>query len=458
MSKSKSIVLTEGSILKALTKLAMPIIGTSFVQMAYGFIDMIWVGRIGSGAVAAVGTVGFFTWLANAFIIIPRIGAEVGVAQSMGRNDHEGVTRAIRHSLQLIIALILLYGAVIVTFRQPLLGFYQLGPGIQGMANDYLLIIALGFLFFATNPIFTAIFNGSGDSTTPFRINTIGLVVNIILDPVLIFGLGPFPALGVSGAAIATVIAQMAATSLFVLEARRRPELFARLNFFTKPDLAYVKKMFKMGLPMSIQSAFFTLVSMTIARIISDWGPMAIAVQRVGGQIEQISWLTAGGFQSAMSAFTGQNYGAKLGQRVYRGYFVGLGIVAAIGTFATLLLTLGAEHLFGIFIPEPDVIALGASYLKIIGISQLPQAVEILTSGAFIGLGRTTPPSVVGISLNLLRIPVALILSATLLGLDGVWWAISISSILKGVVLSVWYLRFMNSNREMLDLRMERVA
>ncbi|HKM43635.1 MAG TPA: MATE family efflux transporter, partial [Limnochordia bacterium] len=405
MSKSKSIVLTEGSILQSLTKLAVPIIGTSFVQMAYGFIDMIWVGRIGSGAVAAVGTVGFFTWLANAFIMIPRIGAEVGVAQSMGRQDHDGVAEAIRHSLQLIIVLILFYGTVIITFRQPLLGFYRLGPEIQGMANDYLLIIALGFLFFATNPIFTAIFNGAGDSTTPFRINAVGLVVNIVLDPILIFGLGPVPALGVSGAAIATVIAQVTATSLFILEARRRPELFANLKFFTKPDPIYLTKMIKMGLPMSLQSAVFTLISMTIARIISDWGPMAIAIQRVGGQIEQISWLTAGGFQSAMSAFTGQNYGARLGQRVYRGYFVGLGIVAAIGTFATVLLIFGAEHLFGIFIPEPEVIALGASYLKIVGVSQLPMAIEILTSGAFIGLGKTAPPSMVGIILNLLRIP-----------------------------------------------------
>ncbi len=455
MSRNKSIVLTEGSILKALTKLALPIIGTSFVQMAYGFIDMIWVGRIGSGAVAAVGTVGFFTWLANAFIVIPRIGAEVGVAQSIGKKDKEGVARAIRHSIQLIIALILLYGVVLIAFREPLLGFYQLGPEIQGMANDYLLIIVFGFLFFATNPIFTAIYNGSGDSTTPFRINAVGLVINIILDPILIFGLGPFPALGVGGAAVATVIAQMTATALFILEARRRPELFANLKFFTRPDKAYLRKMIKMGLPISLQSAFFTLISMTIARIISDWGPMAIAVQRVGGQIEQISWLTAGGFQSAMSAFTGQNYGAKLGQRVYRGYFVGLGIVAAIGSFATVLLITGAEHLFGIFIPELDVIALGASYLKIIGVSQLPQAVEILTAGAFIGLGKTTPPSLVGISLNLLRIPAALILSATALGLDGVWWAIAISSILKGVILSVWYLRFMKTNKEMLQLREE---
>lgn len=457
MNKSKSIILTEGNTLNALTKLAMPIIGTSFVQMAYGFIDMIWVGRIGSGAVAAVGTVGFFTWLANAFIVIPRIGAEVGVAQSIGGKDHAGVTRAIRHSLQLILALILLYGVFLVALREPLLGFYQLGEEIQGMASDYLLIIVIGFFFFATNPIFTAVFNGAGDSTTPFRINTAGLVVNIVLDPILIFGLGPFPHLGVKGAAIATVIAQITASTLFILEARRRPELFTDLKFFTRPDLSYVKQMFKMGLPMSVQSACFTLISMTIARIISDWGPMAIAVQRVGGQIEQISWLTAGGFQSAMSAFTGQNYGAKLGHRVYRGYFVGLGIVTCVGIFATTVLLVGAEKLFGIFIPEPEVIALGASYLKIIGISQLPQAVEILTAGAFIGLGKTAPPSIVGISLNLLRIPVALLLSATALGLDGVWWAISLSSILKGIVLSTWYLRFMHTNEEMLQLRTEAI-
>ncbi|NMB02794.1 MAG: MATE family efflux transporter [Firmicutes bacterium] len=455
MIKDRTIPLTDGSILKALTRLAMPIIGTSFVQMAYGFIDMIWVGRLGSGAVAAVGTVGFFTWLANALIIIPRIGAEVGVAQSTGRQDQKGSTRAIGHSIQLIVVLSLLYAAALIVFRRPLLSFYRLGPEIEGMASTYLAIIALGMVFFSINPVFTGIFNGAGDSTTPFRINTLGLVVNIILDPILIYGLGPFPRLEVTGAAIATVIAQVVATSVFILEARKRPELFAGLKLFAKPDFGYLKSMVKMGLPMSLQSAFFTLISMLIARIISAWGPLAIAVQRVGSQIETISWMTAGGFQSAMSAFAGQNYGAKKGQRVYQGYFVGLRIVGVIGLVATAVLFFGAPTLFSIFIAEEEVILMGSSYLRIIAGCQLFQSVEILTAGAFIGLGRTAPPSIVGISLNLLRIPAALLLSATALGLDGVWWAISISSILKGLVLCIWYLRFMNTNREMLELRAE---
>lgn len=452
-NKSRMIPLTEGSILAGLTKLAMPIIATSFVQMAYSLIDMVWVGRLGSGAVAAVGTSGFFTWLANAFIIIPRIGAEVGVAQAMGRQDREGVAKAIGHSLQLIVALSLIYAAGLFALREPLLGFYRLGEDIQGMASTYLAIICLGMVFFATKPIFTGIFNGAGDSTTPFRITAVGLVANIILDPLLIFGLGPLPRLEVAGAAWATVIAQLLAFSVFIWEARRRPELFAGLKLWARPDWGYMRGMFKMGLPMSLQSALFTLISMGIARIISAWGPVAIAVQRVGSQIESISWMTAGGFQSAMSAFTGQNYGARRGQRVYRGYFVGLGIVSAIGLVATGALVFAARPLISIFLHEPEAIALGTAYLRIIGVSQLPQAVEILTAGAFIGLGKTGPPSLVGIGLNALRIPGALLLSQTALGLDGVWWTISVSSILKGVILCLWYLYFMNSDSEMQSLR-----
>src|SRR5690606_15601536 len=98
----------------------------------------------------------------------------------------------------------------------------------------------------------------------------------------------------------------------------------------------YLKRIVMLGLPMAVQSAFFTTIAMVIARIIAQWGPLPIAVQKVGSQIESISWLTAGGFQTAMSAFIGQNYGAKKWDRVYKGYFVGIGIVSVLGVFATL--------------------------------------------------------------------------------------------------------------------------
>src|SRR5690554_627281 len=452
---NKATDLTTGSIYSALTKLALPIIGTSFVQMTYNLTDMAWVGRIGSDAVAAVGTAGFFTWLAGAVIMLVRVGAEVGVAQSIGRKNTEQAKGYVRHSIQLIVCLSVLYGLLLILLRKPLIGFYKLGTEIESSASTYLAIVALGMPFFMLNPIMTAIFNGAGDSTTPFRMNVIGLILNMILDPILIFGLGPIPRLGTAGAAIATVIAQVTVTLFFVRHAKTRPELFSGLHLLKMPDRNQVKGIIRLGSPMAVQSALFTMISMVIARIIAQWGPLPIAVQRVGSQIESISWMTAGGFQTAMSAFVGQNYGARQWERVRKGYYAGLGIVSLIGLFATFLLVFAGGPVFSLFIQEPEAIAHGIIYLRILGYSQLFMCIEIVTAGAFMGHGKSFPPAVVGIGFNLLRIPGALLLSATSLGLEGIWWAISLSSIGKGVVLSLWHLYHLSKQQAQTTLAKE---
>lgn len=433
--------LTEGNIAKALFKLVIPIMGTSFVQMAYNLIDMLWIGRIGTEAVAAVGTAGFFTWLAMACILIPKIGAEVGVAQSTGQKDMNGVRLYIKHSIQLGIGLAIIYGAIMLVFRRELIGFFNLGDEmiIQDAIN-YLIIVTFGFIFYFLNPIYTAIYNGHGDSKTPFIINSIGLIANLVLDPILIMGIGPFPRLGVVGAAIATVIAQAIATLVFMIKANRDKVLFGDVHIFQRPDLHIMRRIVRLGLPSALQSGLFSIISMFVARIIANWGATPIAVQKVGSQIEAISWMTAGGFQTAMSTFIGQNYGAGRWERVQRGYRTGMMIVSCIGVFATALLYFGARPLFSIFIQEEEAILLGIDYLKILGLSQLFMCIEITTAGAFNGLGKTLPPSIVGIVFNALRIPAAIILSTTGLGLNGIWWAISISSILKGIVLTTWYI------------------
>ncbi|HHU72991.1 MAG TPA: MATE family efflux transporter [Clostridiales bacterium] len=432
--------ITQGSILKALFRLAIPIMGTSFVQMAYNLVDMIWVGKLGTEAVAAVGTAGFFTWLAGAFILVPKIGAEVGVAQSTGQGDMNEVKKYIKHSIQMVICLAFVYGLIMIVFRKGLIGFFNLGDEeiVQG-AISYLVIVSIGFVFYFINPVFTAIFNGYGDSKTPFIINSIGLITNLILDPLLIFGIGPFPRLGVEGAAIATVIAQAVATFVFIIKARKSLDIFSDIHLFQKPDTEHISKITKLGLPTAIQSGLFSIIAMVIARIIADWGPTPIAVQKVGSQIEAVSWMTAGGFQSAMSTFIGQNYGAGKWERVNKGYYIGMAIVSVIGVLATALLFFGGRDLFAIFIQEEEAIQYGIQYLKILSLAQFFMCLEITTAGAFNGLGKTVPPSIVGVGFNLLRIPAAIILSSTSLGLNGIWWAISISSVFKGIVLVAWY-------------------
>lgn len=435
--------LTEGGILKKLVILALPIMGTSLIQMAYNLTDMIWIGVLGSRAVTAIGTAGFFTWFAFAFITIPQIGAAVGVAQSVGRKDSDETRNYIRHSIQINIVFAIMYGIIMILFRRNLIGFFNInGEDIVGMAESYLLIVSTGMVFFFLPPVLTAIFNGHGDSKTPFIINTIGLMVNIILDPLLILGVGPFPKLEVAGAATATIIAQFVVTTVYIVVIRKRTDFFKEINFLQKPDWNHVGRIVKFGLPVSLQSGAFTFIAMIIARILSRWGATTIAVQSVGSQIESISWMTAGGFQTALSAFVGQNFGAKKWDRIYKGYFTAVGIISIIGIVTSSLLIFLPGPIFSIFIREQEVIRDGIIYLRILGMSQFFMCIEITTAGAFNGLGKTIPPSLVGVVFNALRIPGALLLSL-FLGLEGVWWSVSLSSILKGLILTSWFIIFL---------------
>lgn len=433
----KRINLVEGNIFGSLIKLAIPIMGTSFIQMAYNMTDMIWIGRVGSSAVAAVGTAGFFTWLAMAFIMISKIGAEVKVAQSLGRGDYSEARNYITSSVQINIVLALIYGLVLFIFRKPLLGFFKLGdPNIVNMAEIYLVVMIIGMGFYFINPVFTSIFNGAGNSRTPFLINTIGLVFNMVFDPVLILGIGPFPRMEVLGAAIATILAQMVVTLCFIIVIIRSKEQYLKFNIFDKPNKEHIITICKLGLPVGGQSGLFTIFSILIARVIANFGPIPIAVQKVGSQIEAISWMTAGGFSTALGTFVGQNYGAKKYHRVKEGYNATLVMAIVVGIFATLLLTLGGRLVFSLFIPEEEAIKYGVVYLKILGYSQLFMCIEITVSGAFNGLGRTIIPSFISVIFTGLRVPAAYLLSSeSLLGLNGVWWSISMSSVIKGVLL-----------------------
>lgn len=435
--------LTEGNILKKLIILALPIMGTSLIQSAYSMIDMIWVGTLGSRAVTAVGTAGFFTWFAFAFITIPQIGAAVGVAQSVGRKNLKDTKSYIRHSIQMNIVLAIIYGLTMIIFRKQLIGFFNIkGEDIETMATSFLAIVSMGMIFFFLPPVLTAIFNGHGNSRTPFRINVLGLIINIILDPVLIFGLGPFPRLGVPGAAMATIFAQFVVTIIFIYIIRKNTDYFDSVNFLQKPDWNHIAKIVKFGLPVAVQSGVFTLIAMIVARILARWGSTPIAVQSVGSQIESITWMTAGGFETALSAFIGQNFGAKKWDRIYKGYFTALGIITIFGVMTSCLLIFFPGPIFSVFISEKSVIRDGIIYLKILGISQIFMCLEIISAGAFNGLGRTMPPSIVGTVLNVMRIPGALLLSMVL-GLSGVWWSISLSSILKGIILASWFVIFL---------------
>ena len=436
----KKVDLVSGSIVKTLLTLSLPILGTSFIQMAYSLVDMIWIGKAGSAAVAAVGTAGFFAWFGNSMVMITKTGAEVGVSQSIGKNNEKERKCYVYSSIFLCILMSIIYGIILIAFKDKLIGFFNLGdPVIIKMSIDYLIVISLGMICAFLNPQFTGIFTASGNSKTPVVVNTVGLIMNIILDPILIFGIGGIKPLGVVGAALATVLSQMLVTIIFIYTFIKNGYNFSFNNKrFVK--LKYLKSICVLGGPTAIQNCLFTFFSMLIGRIVASAGPVAIAVQKVGSQIESISWMTAGGFASALTAFVGQNYGAKRNDRVIKGYVSTIIISCILGVFTTLLLVFAGGPIFSIFIDEKEAILQGIDYLRILGYSQLFMCIEITTSGAFYGVGKTITPSIVGIIFTGLRVPIAMLLfRPEILGINGVWWSISGSSIVKGILLFVLF-------------------
>ncbi|MEG2277019.1 MAG: MATE family efflux transporter [Odoribacter sp.] len=435
--------LTQGSIFRSLWIMAVPLISASFVQMAYSMTDMLWLGHLGSESVAAAGAAGFFTWLCNALSFMTKIGAEITISQSIGAKDKERAAHYAAQAVKLSALIGILYACFIFLSAPTLIGLFHFDTSISDQAITYMRIIVPGLFFQFNNNTFSGLYNGQGDSRSPFKITAVGLIVNILLDPLLIYGYGPFPALGTAGAAIATVLAQLVVYSLFARRIFSDRFPLGRLHLFSGFKKDFSLRIIRLGLPVSMQNALFAMFSLTLATVAARWGAVGVATQSIGAQIEAISWMTAAGFSTALAAFTGQNYGAGNYERIRQGYRITLKIAGCIGLFAGILFFVFNREIFSLFVTEETAIDAGGKYLKILAISQLFMVTESVTAGAFNGYGHTIPPALTSILLNAARIPMAfLLVSFPFFGLTGIWWSITLSSILKGILLPLWYLHF----------------
>lgn len=435
--------LLEGNILPALSALALPIMATSLIQMAYNLIDMIWIGKIGASAVASVGAAGMFMWLSNGLATLAKMGGQIKVGHALGAQKKEDAASYAQSSIQMGIVFAIGFGILSIVFADEMIGFFQLNSAQVIQDAKLYLMITCGLVIFSfMNQIFTGILTAMGNSRTSFIATGIGLVLNIVLDPLFIFGFGAIPPMGVAGAAIATVLAQLVVMLLFLYTILRDTVLFSNIHILHSYSSQHTMEIFRIGLPSAVQSMLFSGISMVIARLIAGWGDAAVAVQKVGSQIESISWMTAEGYAAALNSFVAQNHGAKNTDRIREGYRLSMIVMLSWGVFCSFVLIVFPQLIFQVFIQEAEVLPMGVDYLRILGVSQLFMCMEITTAGAFSGLGKTLPPSIVSITLTGARIPMAILLGRWL-GLNGVWWAITISSIGKGIVLLGWFLKDM---------------
>jgi len=421
--------LTYGAILKNLLIIALPLTLTNLVNMAYNLTDMYWIGKVGYQAVTAIGTAGMFMWLAYGFFTLASSGTQIKVSHAVGEKDYEKLREYAITGLKIALFVGLAYGVVIFLFRSYAIDLYEIPTQLTAdWAKTYLGIVAFAVVFLAINNAYVGILNGLGNSTTVLLISTSGLAVNMILDPIFIHVLD----MGVAGAALATLIASMVPTILFTRFALKHTNIFEDFKLF-RIHKDHVRVITKLSIPTSVQSLMFTLIAMSISKIVIDFGEEAMAVQRLGSQIESLTWMIGMGANIAISVYVGQNFAAGKWRRLIKGYVLMFGIMSVYGAIITVFLYLAGGQLFDVFLDETYVIEMGATYLKILSLSQLGMMIETICAGAFYGLGKTKIPSIISIVGNVLRLPLAMYLSNQF-GVEGIWWAITISSILKGLL------------------------
>lgn len=427
--EQKSLDLLTGPIMSTLVRLALPIMTTGFMYMAYSLTDVFWLAKVESGLVAA-GTCGILLWLCEGFSALAKIGASVNTAAHLGRKNIAKARENVVISLKSTVSIALLICLVFCLFNRQIIGFFHFqNPLTIHLARTYLVIVSFGIPFTFLSASSSAASMANGNSKMPFLVSCVGLVLNIIFDPIFIFVFN----WGVAGAAWATIMAQMVGALLmfyFLLQ----QENFKHLNFLEKFNWHTWCENIRLGTPVALQTVLVSMVAMAITRIVNNFSESAIAAQRLGVQIESLSWLTADSFGGAVTAMVAQNYAAEHMKRTYSVIKRALTFIVIFACFTTCLLYFYPDLLLKIFTNDKDVIKHGINYLQIIAYSQVFMCTEIVICAVFNGFGRTTIPAIVGVVCTAARIPLALYLSS-IYGIRGIWWALSICSIILCLVL-----------------------
>lgn len=427
---------------RAIFKLAAPAIGSMLFIMIFNLVDVWWVGKLGAEQLAGVSAASFIMWALQSVATLVSTGVNAMVARYFGANDKLQASLIIGQSILLSI-FIALTNSTAGLFLQKIT-FIKMG--LEGLvlksAMDYMTIILYGlvsiFLAFALD----AAFRGTGDTKTPLKIISIGLTFNIILDPILIFGIGPFPRMEAAGAALATILSHILIVIWSVLLLQKRDTRIIFRHEKSIFDFNIMWRISKIGAPIAFSGIMFSISYMLLTRVIMQFGYGPLAALGLGHRIEGLSYYIAVGFSFAASTLVGQNLGAKKPKRAEKAAWLNIGYISLFLALVSLFYFFFGEYIVRFFISDENVILEGAQYLKIIAIFEIFLGFEIVFEGAFSGAGNSLPPMLISVPLTWLRIPLSILLAQMLgLGSVGVWWSISTTTGLKGLLLAYWFSR-----------------
>jgi len=476
--------LTSGEIGKPLFYLSLPIVITNLLQTAYNLVDTIWLGQYSEEALAAIGVAFPMVFFLISLGLGISIAGSILVAQNVGAGDEEQAEFAASQTVTFAITASLVLGSIGYLFVGDLIGLIGGPPNVVAEATGYLEIISLGMVFMFAFFVFMSLMRGYGDTITPMLVMFVTVVVNMILDPFLIFGWGPFPELGVHGAAYATVFSRALATVIgMTIMFRGNRGVQIRLADMV-PDLAYLKKILRVGVPASIENTGNSIAVVLMLTIVTPFGETVIAAYTVGVRMFSVIFLPAIAVGRGVETMSGQNIGAgeygRAGRATNFAAKAMFGVLAAVG----VLTWLGAPNIVAIFSNDAGVIEVGELFLRYVAPTFGFTGIFHAYKGGFRGAGKTLTAAAISISmLGLVRLPVAyfasrpvayegswvagvlsgvpvldgvaravtdLLLSGSL-GYEGIWLAFGVSNVAGALIAVAWFSRGSWRDAELTD-------
>ncbi|MDF2629937.1 MAG: hypothetical protein K0R39_3768 [Symbiobacteriaceae bacterium] len=401
----------------------------SFLQAMHSIANSIWVGRfLGTNALGAV-SLSFPMIMALLSLVMGlTMATTILVAQYRGAGKEPMVRKTVSSSMALLAVLGLALSAIGVIFRGPLIQLVDPPAEMAAMATSYFGLFMAGTVFMFLYNVLAALLRGLGDAKTPLWFLLISTGINIALDPLLILGVGPFPQLGINGAAVATIIAQGFSSVLLLGWIRKNTNLLPASFAEWTVDNALIKAVVKIGMPSGIQQALVSFGMVFVTSIVSSFGTTAVAAYGAASRFDQFGFMPPMAIGMAVSSMVGQNLGAGNHDRAKAVVRWGMIITLAVTALLSLIAVAWPRILMVLFTDDTAVLAEGSSYLQYMGPAYIAFAAIFILGGAMRGAGDTVPPMLFAVlALWVFRVPLAWWFSRSM-GTNGIWLGIAVSA------------------------------
>jgi len=440
--------LTIGNLHRAIWYLAPPMMLETGILNVAQILDTYWIGRLGSAALAAVTISITIRWVLNSLANGLGIGGMAVVARRIGAKDQAEAGHAAWQTILLGLSVSLILAAAGMVVARPLLLLLGADSEVLPLGLVYLRVSFAGIftliLVFAIN----SMLRGAGEARAAMQVLFLSTAVTVLLEPVLIFGFGSLPALGVAGSAWANVLGFGAGLSLqVVILLRGRARLRINLHDL-RPDFPLMGRIVRIALPSTIQMTLRSSSRLIIVGLVGVYGTFATAGYGVANRMLLIALIPCFGLGNAAGTLVGQNLGAGQPDRAEQSAWWVCGYSTVYMAVVAILLTIFGPSLIAQFDATPEVVAFGSECVRIVAWSMLGSAVGVVLARGFDGAGNTVPAMTINLlTLWGMELPLALGLSGWL-GTTGVWWGRALANLANGLFFALWFRRGKWKQRE----------